>query len=110
MGIMKRIHFRKLVPSLLMALMTATGISGAYAQVVVCADRDLLVRQLQTDFKEKPNAYGLVGSEALLEVLVSEDRTWTIIVTDPTGRSCIIAAGHSWDQISVSPGIEIRRK
>jgi hypothetical protein len=28
---------------------------------------------------------------------VSEKGTWTMLMTFESGKSCIIAAGHSWD-------------
>jgi hypothetical protein len=28
---------------------------------------------------------------------VSEKGTWTMLITLESGKSCIIAAGHSWD-------------
>ncbi|MGE0280784.1 MAG: hypothetical protein AB7P20_09255 [Rhizobiaceae bacterium] len=60
-------------------------------------DHDDLVSRLQVTYQERQFAYGVVGSVAIMEVYVSEAGTWTIIMTDIAGRSCIIAAGEGWE-------------
>ncbi len=37
------------------------------------------------------------ASGALVELLTTKDgTTWTIILTSPQGRSCLIASGEGW--------------
>jgi hypothetical protein len=38
----------------------------------------------------------------VLEVFVSDTGTWTVVVTDPKGVSCVLAAGQSWEEIPVA--------
>jgi hypothetical protein len=40
----------------------------------------------------------------VMEVFVASAGTWTIIVTDVTGRSCIIAAGDNWENAAIVSG------
>jgi hypothetical protein len=40
-----------------------------------------------------------VSQEAVLEIFVSDSGTWTVVVTDPKGVSCVLAAGQSWEEI-----------
>ncbi len=35
----------------------------------------------------------------LMEVLTSEHGTWTVLLTSPSGRTCVIAAGTSWESL-----------
>ncbi len=38
----------------------------------------------------------------MLEVFVSDSGTWTVVVTDPEGVSCVLAAGQSWEEIPLA--------
>ena len=42
----------------------------------------------------------------VVEVLRSEERTWTIIMTAPNGVSCVLAIGEHWQEV-VSKADEI---
>ncbi len=69
---------------------------SASAQMMCAARADLLVN-LKGKFSEAPVAIGLINTAGVVEVLASpEGDTWTIIVTDPQGTSCLMAAGAYW--------------
>lgn len=40
---------------------------------------------------------GLTNTGTLVELLQSEDGSWTLIMTMPNGRSCLMAAGQNWE-------------
>lgn len=62
-----------------------------------CADHDVALEALMDKFAEAPAAAGLSANGALLEVLTKPDGgTWTILMTEAGGQSCIIAAGEGW--------------
>jgi hypothetical protein len=91
-------------------LCAATAVAGlsfqpvpvATAQDTPCAARTNIVNTLDSQYKESPRAIGLVSKEAVLEVFVSDSGTWTVVVTDPQGLSCVLAAGQSWEEIPVA--------
>jgi hypothetical protein len=64
----------------------------------VCDDRAKLVGTLQETYGEQHRAVGLEeDTEQLLEIWVSPDTgTWTILMTQPNGISCLAAAGSDW--------------
>lgn len=65
---------------------------------MMCAARADIVTNLQGKFSESPVALGLDNSGGVVELLASPDGgTWTIIVTDPQGTSCLMAAGEFWE-------------
>ncbi|WP_292658516.1 hypothetical protein [Mesorhizobium sp.] len=39
-----------------------------------------------------------------MEVFVADSGSWTVIVTDVAGRSCIVAAGENWESVEALPG------
>jgi len=63
----------------------------------VCAPRDDLVAQLGSQYRESQKAVGLLGEQAVMEVFASDQGSWTILTTDISGTSCIVAAGEGWD-------------
>ena len=70
----------------------------AMAQTV-CGERNKFLDHLSRGYSEAPAAMGLVSNGAVLEVLVSTNGTWTIIVTRPDGMSCVVAAGEAWEDV-----------
>ncbi|CUI40276.1 hypothetical protein [Cognatishimia activa] len=62
-----------------------------------CALRDKVVDRLQTKYSESLTAGGLQGSknvQTMVEVWASEKTgTFTVILTNPQGISCVVATG-----------------
>ena len=62
-----------------------------------CFPRDEFLTGLSDRYEEKPVAVGLANTGQILEVFRSRDgATWTIILTDPEGISCLAAVGEDW--------------
>ncbi len=63
-----------------------------------CGERAKLVKFLQGKYSERPRAVGVSGSgKAVMEVYTSEKGSWTLLMTMTNGKTCIMAAGHSWE-------------
>ena len=69
---------------------------SAQAQFI-CDGHGDLVAGLAQAFQQKQIGYGVVGQAAIVEVYVSASGTWTMLVTDVQGRSCIFATGDGWE-------------
>jgi hypothetical protein len=66
----------------------------------LCAPREKLLKQLSSRYKEVPVALGLASNGSLIEVLTSDKgSTWTIMVTQSNGASCLVAAGEGWEEL-----------
>jgi hypothetical protein len=65
----------------------------------VCGNREDFVKALADKFKEQGKALAIAGQANLLEIYTSQAGTWTILMTSPAGKTCIIAAGNSWEDI-----------
>lgn len=63
----------------------------------VCGAHNDLVERLSAAYQERRVGYGVIGSEAMIEVFVSTGGTWTMLMTDAKGRSCIVASGDGWE-------------
>ena len=77
--------------------------ASAQGAPAICTARDGLLSQLEQKYGEVPVAIG-VADGALIELLTTKDgTTWTIILTSPQGRSCLIASGEGWRPLAPAP-------
>jgi len=68
-----------------------------------CHRYDEVTRQLGSRYKEAPVSLGVQTNGNLLQVFASpESGTWTILSTSPTGMTCVIAAGKSWESLKIA--------
>jgi type IV secretory pathway VirB2 component (pilin) len=94
-----------LVAVILATLMIAHPHSAASQAMLSCAGRSDVVKFLDKNFAEKLTAVGLVNQNSVLEVYAADSGTWTLVVTDVHGISCILLSGDSWDSMPSLPGI-----
>lgn len=71
----------------------------AQQQAAPCVKRSAFLKHLSANYAEAPIAMGVTASGRVLEVVVSEEGTWTIIITMPNGLACGIASGDSWEAV-----------
>lgn len=79
-----------------MAMVFAAAPAGAQA---LCGDRDDIVSRLSSGYQESVSALGIAGTGGVVELFTSEKGSWTLLMTHPTGVSCLIAAGDSWETL-----------
>ncbi|MCA0870465.1 hypothetical protein LCL97_06495 [Seohaeicola saemankumensis] len=67
-----------------------------------CADRDTVISRLSADYSEQLTIGGLQkvrGGQSVMEIWASaETGTYTVLMTDARGVSCIVAAGTDFFQ------------
>ncbi len=62
-----------------------------------CDQRARVLGHLAQKYNETPVAIGVTTSGGMVEVLTTGDGgTWTIILSNPNGTSCLVAAGEGW--------------
>ncbi len=60
---------------------------------------------MQKNLEEQVVGRGLTQEgKAMFELFTSEIGTWTLIVTDTEGNSCIIANGEGWFELPITKG------
>lgn len=83
------------------ALMFAAS-TPAQAQMV-CGARADIVKQLEKKYGETRQSMGLQQGRGVVEIYASSKTgSWTILVTDPRGKSCLMAAGEAFEAAEVS--------
>ena len=99
---MQTFHRTLVTVGLVAATLVATGAASAQQ---VCGPREAAKDQLEKQFKEQVVGRGLASSgKAMFELFVSENGTWTVVVSEPRGRSCILASGESWEHLPLLIG------
>lgn len=95
---------KRLIPLCALLLGAVLVTSPAEAQQN-CAPRDHVILRLANLYGETPRGMGLDGNHHLVEVYASEEHgTWSIVVTNPTGVSCLVGSGHGWEPVkAVAP-------
>ncbi len=84
---------------LILALVLGVGTS-ARAQSV-CMAHPELANQLDSRFSEAPVAIGLANNNVVVEVFSNGDgSTWTMVLTQPDGMSCVMATGEDWETLT----------
>jgi len=89
-----------LVPLAVVALSASSA--GAFGQ---CMPRDLMVKQLQELWGEIPVSWGVISSGSIVELFVApnDGRSFSVVITDTNGRTCMLVGGHEWGKRTPPP-------
>jgi hypothetical protein len=68
------------------------------ATMVWCGPHDSVISMLVEQFQEERESTGLSDEGLLMEVFASAAGSWTILLTSPSGLTCIIAAGENFEK------------
>ena len=79
---------------------TALLAAPASAQSI-CGKRDEIVSRLESGYQEHNSAMGMSTNGGLVELYTSEKGTWTLMLSQPNGVSCLIAAGENWESFKL---------
>ena len=83
-----------LAAAMVLAVTLSAGEASAQA---VCGKRDSIIAQLKQKYGETRQSLGLQQGRGVVEIFASEETgSWTILVTDPRGHSCLMAAGEAF--------------
>jgi hypothetical protein len=74
---------------------------AAATNLSYCGERTKIVEVLNTKYQEARLSGGIIGEQGsgVLELFVSKKGTWTILATMAEGKTCIVAAGQSWQDM-----------
>ena len=80
----------------------AVASQPAEAATKLCGERDQILKRLEQAHDETPQAIGLSGDGGVVEVLVSPEGGWTMLVTYPRRPTCVVAAGAAWEMLQLT--------
>jgi hypothetical protein len=105
----QRWRTRMLVPAhsscfaALVAVAAQIGLAGNATAAAVCADHDSIIKALANNYKETRRIMGEVNPDSVMEMFMSPEGTWTMLVTNTKGMTCIAAAGKKWQEVPAIP-------
>ncbi len=80
---------------LVLAILLFAGSPSIAAAHTVCVGRAAMLDGLAAEYGEQLTAVKMIENYGLVEVLRSPSKgTWTIILTKPSGISCMLAVGE----------------
>ncbi len=85
---------------ILLAATAALALVHDASAQMVCGSHAELLKQLAEKHQEVPIGIGLSANGAVVELLISADGTWTLLVTQPRGPTCLMGTGQDWQSIS----------
>jgi hypothetical protein len=68
-----------------------------HARDLPCAPRDSVLAFLQDELGQTRRNQGHAGGGARMETYANDAGDWTVIVSLPDGRACLLAAGEAFD-------------
>ena len=75
--------------------------SAASAQSRNCAEHAAVVERLADGYGESRQSIGIAANNTVVEVFAStETGTWTIVVTQPGGPTCLVASGEAFQVLA----------
>ena len=103
-------NFRRFVALSMAALLggvafgsaAGSAVDGPADAVRICGERAALLEQFAMQHDEKPQALGLGTDGGVIEVLVSPEGGWTMLVTYPERPTCVVAMGEAWEMLQLA--------
>ena len=71
-------------------------VTASPASAAACAPRDDFARHLESTYQEKSEGLGVANDGSLFELFASDNGTWSLLITNGSKISCIVAAGDMW--------------
>ena len=90
---------RALLTALTVFVLTATN-AEAFGQ---CAPHELMIERLKREWNEILAGVGITGTGSVVELLISPGGSFTLLVTRPTGISCVMVGGQQWEAVPPPP-------
>lgn len=94
-------QIRSLSLAAALAAVSLSALTGPSAAASRCAPHDDIVKVLNKKYQETRRALAVVSATAVMEIFLSPEGTWTMLVTNTQGIACITASGEAWQDVKV---------
>ena len=88
-------------------LALSLGLAGMLAAAQIahsapqCDSREAVTTLLADRYNETRRAIGIAGQSAVMELFAAEETgTWSITITLPDGRMCLMASGATYESVT----------
>ncbi len=98
-----KIAMLRVLGTTLLALVLLLGVQSSASAQSACASHAEVTKQLGSAYSEAQVAIGLASNGGVVEVFSTDDgATWTIVMTMPSGKTCVVASGEVWERIETA--------
>jgi hypothetical protein len=94
-------HIRPFKFAAVLAVVSLFSSEGVASIATPCGSHDALIKSLSVRFKEARRIMGVVNAKSVMEIFMSPQGTWTVLVTDTAGTACVIATGDAWQEVPI---------
>ena len=84
-----------LIGSIALSALTLTS-AAAQAITPYCGDHTEITSRLGKTYGESRAGLGLLEDGRMVEIFTSQQGTWTLLITVPSGVTCLVASGEAW--------------
>ncbi|MEM8698192.1 MAG: hypothetical protein AAGF44_03425 [Pseudomonadota bacterium] len=93
------------LPAAIPAPVQAQSQTQVRSPQMICGKRQNIIQQLERKYGETARVMGFSQGAGVVEVYANtESGSWTILVTNPSGTSCLMAAGEAFEAMDVKLG------
>lgn len=104
---MKRMNIPKIAIGLTTAAFAGLAVAGSAgaAENMICGKRESIIDQLEVKYGETARVMGFSRGAGVVEVYANDQSgSWTILITNPSGMSCLMAAGEAFESMDFPKG------
>ena len=92
-------RYKTAILSALVLIIGSSLFAPAASAQPVCGSHGTVSDKLKESYAEAPVSMGVTLGGGVIEVYASPKGTWTLVITQPNGVSCLIAAGQDWEEL-----------
>ena len=93
------VHIRSLNLAAVLTAVSLFTFTGEASAAMSCGKHDVVAKALTTNYHETRHILGVVNAQMVMEIFISPKGTWTVLVTDTSGNTCITASGEEWQEL-----------
>ena len=92
-------RYRTIILSTLILIAGSFAHPPAALAQPVCGSHQSIAENLKKSYTETPVSMGITSGSGIIEAFSSPKGTWTLVITQSNGVSCLIAAGQDWEEL-----------
>ena len=92
-------RYRTVILSTLILIAGSFAFAPAALAQPVCGTHQSISEKLKKSYTEAPISMGITNGGGVIEVFSSSKGTWSLVITQPNGMSCLIAVGQDWEDL-----------
>jgi hypothetical protein len=72
---------------------------------ILCGPRSMLLASLETGNGQTTAAIALTEYGDVMEMVTAADGSWSMVISNPGGLSCVMLSGQGWQEVKKGQGV-----